>query len=138
MDSTSYMIGIDVGTTSTKAVLYYTNGVMLASAHAHYPLYTPEVDAAEQNPDEIFKAVLDTNPQHSSFKKVTFYLSKSVLYPLVQAMHSLIPIDSNGKPLMNALTWEIIAASPIQKCYLREMDTSFDYVLELQFILWLR
>lgn len=103
MNSLSYMIGIDIGTTSTKAVLYHTNGVMVDTAHVHYPLYTPQIAAAEQDPDEIFQAVLQTTTQIMT--KNGILSSQIVFVSFSAAMHSLIPIDSNGTPLMNALTW---------------------------------
>lgn len=115
---TSYMIGIDIGTTSTKAVLYDINGGMVSSAHAHYPLYTPEVAAAEQNPDEIFQAVLQTTAQlmqqHVSAPTQIKFVSFSA------AMHSIIPIDSNGNPLMNALTWADNRSEPYTKLLLEQ------------------
>ncbi|WP_309244146.1 FGGY family carbohydrate kinase, partial [Paenibacillus sp. GbtcB18] len=53
-----YMIGVDIGTTSTKAVLFQENGKDVAKAGGGYPLYTPTPSTAEQDPDEIFQAVL--------------------------------------------------------------------------------
>ena len=57
------MIGVDIGTTSTKAVLYEENGTVVASANIGYPLYTPSADIAEQDPEEIFTAVLQAVQQ---------------------------------------------------------------------------
>lgn len=144
VDFTSYMIGIDIGTTSTKAVLYDMNGGMVSSAHAHYPLYTPEVAAAEQNPDEIFQAVLQTTAQlmreHVSSPMRIKFVSLS------SAMHSLIPIDSNGNPLMNALTWADNRSEPYTKLllegnghelYLRT-GTPIHPMAPLSKLMWLR
>ena len=41
MASSPYMIGVDIGTTSTKAVLFEQNGSIVAQGGADYPLYTP-------------------------------------------------------------------------------------------------
>ncbi|RYM05748.1 gluconokinase [Sporolactobacillus sp. THM7-7] len=101
--SDSYMIGVDIGTTSTKAVLYTFDGKIVTHANQGYPLFTPDAFTAEQNPDELFNAVLSVirevvakcgkNP-----KKIRF-VSFSC------AMHSVIPVDSEGSPLMRCMTW---------------------------------
>lgn len=57
---TSYMLGIDIGTTSTKAVLFSENGDVVQKESIGYPLYTPDISTAEQNPEEIFQAVIHT------------------------------------------------------------------------------
>ncbi|MEK4513608.1 gluconokinase [Paenibacillus sp. FSL K6-2524] len=103
MDQLTYMIGIDLGTTSTKAVLYEKNGTVIASANEGYPLYIPSFSAAEQNPEEIFNAVIKCVDQLMRQTKIQ---PESVMFvAFSSAMHSVIPIDSNGKPLMNCLTW---------------------------------
>ena len=55
---TSYMLGIDIGTTSTKAVLFTEKGEVIQTENIGYPLHTPDMSTAEQNPEEIFQAVL--------------------------------------------------------------------------------
>ena len=55
---TSYMLGIDIGTTSTKAVLFTEKGEVIQQENIGYPLYTPDISTAEQDPEEIFQAVL--------------------------------------------------------------------------------
>lgn len=46
---TSYMLGIDIGTTSTKAVLFSENGDVVQKESIGYPLYTPDISTAERN-----------------------------------------------------------------------------------------
>ena len=55
-----YMIGVDIGTTSTKSVLYDENGQFIMKHNIGYPLHTSNVDVSEENPDELFDAVLMT------------------------------------------------------------------------------
>ena len=55
-----YIIGVDIGTTSTKSVLYDTKGKVIAYANSGYQLYQDIPDMAEENPEEIFGAVLET------------------------------------------------------------------------------
>ena len=53
-----YMLGVDIGTTSTKAVLFDTDGHVVAHRTVGYPLLTPTPATAEQDPEEIYRAVL--------------------------------------------------------------------------------
>lgn len=98
---TSYMLGIDIGTTSTKAVLFTEKGEVIGQENIGYPLYTPDISTAEQDPEEIFQAVLHAISkimiQHSQ-KKLSFISFSS-------AMHSVIAIDENDQPLTACITW---------------------------------
>lgn len=98
---TSYMLGVDIGTTSTKAVLFTEKGEVIQTENIGYPLYTPNISTAEQDPEEIFQAVLKAisnitkkNPQ----KNISFVSFSS-------AMHSVIAIDSDDQPLTACITW---------------------------------
>lgn len=99
----SYMIGVDIGTTSTKAVLFETGGNVIAKSSEEYPLYTPTALIAEQDPDRLFSAVLDSVRQVTSESGVPAKAIRFVSFS--SAMHSVIPVDKNGKPLMRCITW---------------------------------
>ncbi|RYL95112.1 gluconokinase [Sporolactobacillus sp. THM7-4] len=99
----SYMIGADIGTTSTKAVLYDKAGTIVAYANHEYPLYTPDSLTAEQDPDEIFTAVLSVI--HDVVEKSQVAPEAISFVSFSCAMHSVIPVDPNGKPLMSCMTW---------------------------------
>ncbi|MDB4867522.1 MAG: gntK [Cohnella sp.] len=103
MSSNSYMIGVDIGTTSTKAVLFEDNGKVIAQANEGYPLFTPKSSIAEQDPDQIFQAVIQTVKQVVAQTAVRpeqlLFLSFS------SAMHSIIAVDADGKPLTKCITW---------------------------------
>lgn len=56
MVDTAYLLGIDVGTTGTKALLIETNGRVAAAATREYPLQTPRPGWAEQDPEDWWRA----------------------------------------------------------------------------------
>lgn len=98
---TSYMLGVDIGTTSTKAVLFTKKGDVIQQENIGYPLYTPDMTTAEQDPEEIFQAVLKafTNiTKQNPDKKISFISFSS-------AMHSVIAMDENDQPLTRCITW---------------------------------
>lgn len=93
-----YIIGIDVGTTATKGVLYDENGKKVASAQRGYPLIQEKMDQAEEDPKLIFDAVQDVIFALSQKRKITAISWSS-------QMHSLIGLDENKELLTNSLTW---------------------------------
>lgn len=52
-----YIIGIDIGTTATKGVLYGEDGSEVAKLAISYPLIQEEAGQAEEDPQLIFDAV---------------------------------------------------------------------------------
>ena len=38
----AYVLGVDIGTSGTKTVLFDQNGAVIASASEEYPLYQPQ------------------------------------------------------------------------------------------------
>lgn len=95
------MLGIDIGTTSTKAVLFSDKGEVIQQENIGYPLHTPDSSTAEQNPEEISQAVLQalsTIMKLHSHKTLSFISFSS-------AMHSVIAMDEQDKPLTPCITW---------------------------------
>ncbi|WP_125589246.1 gluconokinase [Companilactobacillus jidongensis] len=96
-----YIIGIDIGTTSTKCVLYDLQGTIISHADVGYQLIQTEPGMAEEDPEEIFQAVLNV------LKQVLNGIDASKLggVSFSTAMHSLILMDENDHPLTRAITW---------------------------------
>ncbi|TDW11307.1 gluconate kinase (FGGY family) [Staphylococcus sp. AtDRG32] len=98
-----YMIGVDIGTTSTKSVLYDEHGQFITKHHIGYPLHTPNVDVSEENPDELFDAVLMTVKhvvRESGVRKEDIKLIS-----FSAQMHSLIALDSQHERLTESIIW---------------------------------
>ena len=51
-----YVIGIDIGTSGTKTVLFDEMGKVISFALAEYPLYQPKNGYAEQDPADWWNA----------------------------------------------------------------------------------
>ena len=100
---THYMLGVDIGTTSTKAVLFTQQGEIIQQENKGYPLHTPDISTAEQDPEEIFQAVLHVISKviaksNISAKDLQFISFSS-------AMHSVIAMDEHDQPLTQCITW---------------------------------
>ncbi|EIZ2208427.1 gluconokinase [Listeria monocytogenes] len=101
MTSKPYIMGVDIGTSSTKAVLFNQRGEVIFRQATHYELITDETGKAEESPTEIFEAVL------SSIQAVMKNVNKEELAGISfsSAMHSLIMVGSNGELLTECITW---------------------------------
>ena len=118
--SSKYVIGVDIGTTSTKSVLFSVDGSIITSHGIEYPLYSPTPDTAEQDPDEIFEAVVKTIKQ--VVKTSNVQPNDILCVSFSSAMHSVIAVDKEGKPLSKCMTWADNRSSEWAQKILNEMD----------------
>jgi gluconokinase len=93
-----FYIGIDIGTTATKAVCFDRTGKVIRECSQFYSMYHPKPDWSIQKPDEILLAVLGCIQEITKGIQPEFISFSS-------AMQSILAIDSNGKPLTDAIIW---------------------------------
>jgi gluconokinase len=95
-----YVLGIDIGTGSTKAVAVDLKGNSFADAQQFYPFDAPKPGYHEQDPKQIWQAFIE------SIKDV---IAKTGSQPLAvsvsSAMHSFIAVDQNSNALAPMMTW---------------------------------
>lgn len=91
------LLGVDFGTTALKACLFNENGDLLASESAQYKLIT-EGDFIEFDANEFFNVFSQT------VGKITSQFKVDALSVDTQG-ETLIALDKDGKPLMNAIIW---------------------------------
>lgn len=96
-----YLIGIDVGTSGTKCVLFDTKGNALYSVTEEYPMYQPHNGWAEQNPEDWWKASL------TALKKLTAKAVDGDIagIGLSGQMHSLVLLDEKLDVIRPAILW---------------------------------
>ena len=98
-----YLLGIDIGTSGTKTVLFDESGGTAASSTYEYPLYQPNIGWAEQDPEDWWKATCFT---------IKDVLSKSRVNPkdikgvgLSGQMHGAVLLDGEDNVLRRAIIW---------------------------------
>ncbi len=95
------ILGIDLGTSSVKAIILDRQGQTLAESKADYRVLSPQPGWAESDPLEwwtaVIKAVRSTTEQAPQEKISAIGLSGQ--------MHGVVLADQQGKPLRNALLW---------------------------------
>ena len=100
------VIGIDIGTTSTKSVAYAADGRAGPSSSVGYPLQEPAPGYAEQDPALILAAVYET------VARVVAAVERPIVgLSFSSAMHSLIGLSRSGNPLTPSITWADSRAS---------------------------
>ena len=114
-----YIIGIDIGTTNTKAVALTDEGEVLGSASASYPVFSEEEGQHELDPEQLLEAVLKAL---AAVRIRTGGVPGLAGISFSCAMHSLIAVDASGKPLTRAITWADLRPAPYAKV-LRESAT---------------
>ena len=102
----NYLIGIDVGTSATKTVLFDHTGKIISSASEEYPLYQPHNGWAEQSPKDWKEAVLKTLSRVMAVSGVRPEDVKSI--GISGQMHgSLFARPSSGATRGQAKRWRI-------------------------------
>lgn len=98
-----YLIGIDVGTSATKTVLFDEEGRVTASASQEYPLYQPHNGWAEQRPEDWRDAVLSTLKQVVADAGVPADEIKGI--GISGQMHGLVMLDEMGEVIRPSIIW---------------------------------
>ena len=99
----NYFIGIDVGTTGTKAVLIDEKGKVIVSVTKEYPLITPKPNWAEQNPSDWKEATFLGIQEIIKKSKVNSEDIKGI--GLTGQMHGAVFLDKDNKVLHPAILW---------------------------------
>ena len=95
-----YVMGIDIGTGSTKAVAVTRSGTVLATAQSYYTTLQTDPLFSEQDPETIWQAFIETMQSTTSQLKYP-----PLAVSLSSCMHSLMLVDDTGTPLTANLTW---------------------------------
>ncbi len=98
-----YLLGLDIGTTSTRALLINENIELIATSTSDYNLITPKSGWAEQIPEDWWTA---------SIKTIRNTIEKSNISPkdiecigLSGQMHGSVFLDKHGYVIRPAILW---------------------------------
>ncbi len=98
-----YVIGIDLGTSGTKTVLFDEAGTVIASALIEYPMYQPQNGWAEQEPldwwnaaSKTIKAVIDKSGVNAA---------EIAGVGISGQMHGLVMLDENNDVIRPSIIW---------------------------------
>lgn len=97
-----YLIGVDIGTTGTKTVVFDEEGREIASAYRGYEVRSERADYAEQDAEDWWRALVETVREATAAvpdKREIAALSLST------QGGSLVAVDENGIPTQRAISW---------------------------------
>jgi len=99
----TYLIGVDIGTSATKTVLFDENMQVRAEASASYPLSQPQNGWAEQQPTDWAQAALTTIRDCVTLARVPKEEIRGI--GLSGQMHGLVMLDAAGEVIRPAIIW---------------------------------
>lgn len=101
--SEKYLVGIDLGTSGTKTVLFRQDGCVVCSATEEYPMMQPQNGWAEQEPIDWWDAAVSTL---STIVKQSGIDPKDIAgLGISGQMHGLVMLDENGDVLRPSIIW---------------------------------
>lgn len=96
------LLGLDLGTSSVKAVLFNTDtGKIQAAAAQEYPVNKPATNQAEQNPADWWQAVIDVTHRATTIA----HRSDVAAISFSGQMHGAVLLDAHANPLHPAIIW---------------------------------
>lgn len=110
------LLGIDLGTSSVKALLLATDGTVLSEAASSYPVHAPHPGWAESDPADWWSAVaiaVRTAVKDRADRIQAIGLSGQ--------MHGVVLADEEGTPLRSAILWADTRSSGMLDAY-RSLD----------------
>ncbi len=98
-----YLLGLDIGTSATKTVLFDETMKVIASVSEEYPMYQPQNCWAEQNPKDWDNASLHTIQEVFAKSKINPEDVKGV--GLSGQLHGLVMLDENYEVIRTSIIW---------------------------------
>ena len=113
-----YLLGIDVGTTGTKALLFSADGQLVGHAYRPYPMLTPEVGRSEQNAEDWWNAVVATVREVCASPEIGQAVAG---ISLSLQGGTMVAVDAGFQPVRPAVVWNDSRCSAEAEAYLREV-----------------
>ena len=98
-----YVLGIDLGTSGTKTVLFDQEGHGVCSATVEYPMAQPQNGWAEQDPADWWHAAVSTI--RTVLEKSGVDKKDVVSLGISGQMHGLVMLDKDGNVLRPSIIW---------------------------------
>lgn len=114
------MLGVDIGTTGARAVVFAPTGRQRHATSAEYPLNSPHPGWAEQEPVRVLDAV--THCVRAAAAWCTAEGLRPRALGLSAILHSIIPVDASGEALGPTIIWADTRSAGEAEQIMREID----------------
>lgn len=100
-----YILALDQGTTSSRAILFDKRGTAIATAQKEFPQHFPQPGWVEHDPNDIWKSQLAV--AKSVLRKAKITASDVAAIGITNQRETTIVWDrKTGKPICNAIVWQ--------------------------------
>lgn len=117
--SSQYLLGIDLGTSSTKAALYTVGGKLVAQSTVEVPLYTPKPGVVEQENEDFYRTAAQSISQ--CIKQSGIDPRQIAALAFDSQMAGVGSIDENYQPATRFDSWLDMRCQP----YIEQIDTYY-------------
>lgn len=124
-----YFVGIDLGTSSVRAVAVDPDGNAAAAGQCEYDIQKPELDRAEQDMDQLWEATVQAIRKMLAEKPEIQDEVRGIGFS--GQMHGLVMVDREIRPVGNAIIWaDQRSAEQIRHIYGTVPEEEFAKVFE--------
>jgi glycerol kinase len=107
-----YVLALDQGTTSSRAIVFDRSGSVIAVAQQEFPQIFPSPGHVEHDPDAIWTTQIDTAREAIARAKIT-PSDVAALGVTNQRETTIVWDRASGRPIGNAIVWQSRVTAPI-------------------------
>ncbi|GER83997.1 glycerol kinase 2 [Thermogemmatispora aurantia] len=107
-----YVLALDQGTTSSRAILFNHDGAVVSLAQKEFPQIYPAPGLVEHNPEDIWSSQLSV-AQEALHKAGASAADIAAIGITNQRETTLVWEKATGKPVFNAIVWQSRLTAPI-------------------------
>ena len=98
-----YLLGIDLGTSSVRAGIFLEDGTHCAITARSYPIDTPSLDRAEQDPELWWKSTCEVISEVLAVVQIKGSDVAGISFS--GQMHGAVLLDNDGELVSPAIIW---------------------------------
>ncbi|MCU0522858.1 MAG: FGGY family carbohydrate kinase, partial [Anaerolineae bacterium] len=102
-DAPDLLLGLDVGTTTTRALVFDLAGQPVAEAYREVAIAHPRPGWAELDAEQCWRATIEVIGEVLSVDES--FSRRLLAIGLTGLLHALVPVDTAGNPLASAMLW---------------------------------
>ncbi len=99
-----FVLALDQGTTSSRAILFNHAGEIVSVAQQEYPVHYPQPGWVEQNPEDIWRSQEAT--AREALSRVGASADAIAAIGITNQRETTILWDRSGRPASNAIVWQ--------------------------------
>lgn len=108
----NYIIALDQGTTSSRAIVYDRNANSIASTQKEFKQYFPEPGWVEHDAEEVFKSQL--NVMQTVIIEAEVKMDEIAAIGITNQRETVVMWDkTTGKPIYHAIVWQCRRTAPL-------------------------